>query len=114
MEIPGGLGGGGLSKGVLCISKEGYGYFLELHSYKQKRFHCNMVEKMPSAKTKHLQNDLGGQWKMSHKSLYFVNPSQIPSIVFVPWLMVFFFSYTLPGIFCCIQLHSIKIGLDSL
>ena len=31
-----------------------------------------MVEKMPSAKTKHLQNDLGGQYKMSHKSLYFV------------------------------------------
>ena len=31
-----------------------------------------MVEKMPSAKTKHSQNDLGGQYKLSHKSLYFV------------------------------------------
>ena len=31
-----------------------------------------MVEKKPSAKTKHSQNDLGGQYKMSHKSLYFV------------------------------------------
>ena len=57
-----------------------------------------MVEKMPSAKTKHSQNDWGGQYKMSHKSLYFVNPSQIPSIVFVPWFTVYFFSYTLPGI----------------
>ena len=31
-----------------------------------------MVEKIPSAKTKHSQNDLGGQYKMSHKLLYFV------------------------------------------
>ena len=57
-----------------------------------------MVEKKPSAKTKHSQNDWGGQYKMSHKSLYFVNPSRIPSIVFVPRCTVYFFSYTLPGI----------------
>ena len=54
------------------------------------------------AKTKHSQNDLGGQYKMSHKSLYFVNPSQIPSIVFVPQFTVYFFSYTLPGIITAI------------
>ena len=54
------------------------------------------------AKTKHSQNDFGGQYKMSHKSLYFVNPSQIPSIVFVPRFTVCFFSYTLPGIIAAI------------
>ena len=32
----------------------------------------------------------------------FVNPSQIPSIVFVPRFTVYFFSYTLPGIIAAI------------
>ena len=78
-----------------------------------------MVEKMPSPKTKHSQNDLGGQWKMSQKSLYFVNRSQIPTIVFMPWFTVYYFSYLYLELllrFSSIPfgLYFNKVGLDSL
>ena len=56
---------------------------------------------MPSAKTKHSQNDLGGQYKMSHKSLYFVNPSQIPSIVFCASVHGLFLLSYVTWNYCC-------------
>ena len=56
---------------------------------------------MPSAKTKHSQNDLGGQYKMLHKSLYFVNPSQIPSIVFCASVHGLFLLSYVTWNYCC-------------